>query len=370
MTKRRVKGEGSVYQRKDGRFVGEYDDANGKRRYVSGKHKVDVRAKLREKLADRDEGIVVDSEGLTVEKYLDRWLGEIRDTVRPGTFRPYEAIVRLHLKPTIGRTKLDKLNALQLQTLYREKLAAGLSPRRVQYIHATISKALKDATRWQQVKNNAAIAATPPRPISREMDILTREQARVLLRTAKRTQPKMYALYALAVSTGMRQGEILGLQRHDVDLDAGTIRISRSVYNGTVSEPKTASGRRTIMLSKLALDALRDHLARYAGGVWIFATTKGTPVSCHNLHNRSWKPLLRAAGLPHEIRFHDLRHGAASMLLGEGVPVPVVSALLGHRDPSITLRVYAKMMVDQQGTAALAMNGILEEEQVSVTDAL
>lgn len=217
--------------------------------------------------------------------------------------------------------------------------------------------------RWQLLRNNVAEAVKPPRPVKRDIDLLTREQVRILLRTAQRTQPKLYTLYALAVTTGARPGELLALQHGDVDLDTGTIGINRSVYNGVVSDPKTASSRRTIRLSKLALDALRDHLDAYAGDVWIFATSKDTPISCHDLHNRSWKPLLRAAGLPQKTRFHDLRHGAASMLIGEGVPVPVVSQLLGHRDSSITLRVYAHLLGDQQGTAALAMNGLLKEPE-------
>ena len=139
MTKRRIKGEGSVYPRGDGRVVGEYGDANGKKRYISGTTKPEVKAKLRKLLEDREVGIAYDSEGLTVERYMDRWLEYIRDRVRPGTFKPYEAITRLHIKPTLGKTKLEKLTALQLETLYRQKLKASLSARRVRYIHVTIS---------------------------------------------------------------------------------------------------------------------------------------------------------------------------------------------------------------------------------------
>ena len=150
-----------------------------------------------------------------------------------------------------------------------------------------------------------------------------------------------------------------------MDLDAGTLRIDKSVHNGRVTPPKTASGRRTVLLSELALDALREHLDAHAGDAWLFQSPVKPDMSVHRstLHKSYWKPLLRAAGLPHETRFHDLRHGAASMLLGEGVPVPVVSALLGHRDPSTTLRVYAKVMPHQQGAAALAMDGLLAEVQ-------
>jgi integrase len=145
--KRREKGEGSVYRRKDGRCVGEYEDANGKRRYVSGKTKAEVRAKLRRLLADRDEGVAYDSENLTVGGYLDRWLGALKGSVRDRTWRRHEEVVRLHLKPTLGGAKLDKLNALQIQNAYNQRLDEGLSPRSVEIIHVTLHKALKQAVR-------------------------------------------------------------------------------------------------------------------------------------------------------------------------------------------------------------------------------
>src|SRR5215211_7282126 len=138
--------------------MGEYEDANGKRRYISGKTKAEVRAKLRKLLADRDEGIAYDSENLTVGDYLDRWLGAVKGSVRDRTWRRHEEVVRLHLKPTIGGVKLDKLNALLVQTMYSQKLNAGLSERSVEIIHAALHKALKQAVRWSLVPRNVAEA--------------------------------------------------------------------------------------------------------------------------------------------------------------------------------------------------------------------
>jgi integrase len=140
MTKRRGKGEGTVYQREDGRCIGEYDDANGRRRYVSGKTKAEVRAKLRKLLADRDAGIAYDSENMTTGAYLDKWLDAVRDTVRQRTWQRHEEVVRLHLKPTVGNAKLDKLGALQVQDMYRQKLDSGLSPRSVEIIHIPLRR--------------------------------------------------------------------------------------------------------------------------------------------------------------------------------------------------------------------------------------
>jgi integrase len=238
MTKRRVKGEGSVYRRKDGRCMGEFVDANGKKRYVSGKTKPEVRQKLRKLLEERDAGIAYDSEGLTVERYMDRWLESIQDKVRPGTYKPYEAIVRLHIKPTLGSTKLDKLTALQLEKLYRQKLNEGLSARRVRYVHVTVHNALKDAVRLQLLSRNVADAAKPPRPVKQEITPLTQEQMRSLLEALK--GDKLEALYVSAITTGMRQGELLGLMWKDIDLDAGTLKVNRSVYDGLIRTCLTA----------------------------------------------------------------------------------------------------------------------------------
>jgi integrase len=227
MTKKRVNGEGSVYRRKDGRVVGEWVDANGKTRYMTSKtmSKAEMKTAIRKKLQERDEGITHDTEGLTVEKYMDRWLESIKDRVRPGTYKPYEAIVRLHIKPTLRTTKLEKLTAMQLEKLYRQKLDTGLSARRVRYIQVTIRKALKDAVRLQLLSRNVADAAIPPRPVKTEIEPLTQDQMRSLLEAAK--DDKLHALYVLAITTGMRQGELLGLMWKDIDLDAGTLKVNR-----------------------------------------------------------------------------------------------------------------------------------------------
>ncbi len=362
MTKRRVKGEGSVYRRKDGRCMGEYEDANGMKRYITAKTKAEVRQKLRQKLDDRDNGLAYDSERLTVERYMDRWLESIKDRVRPGTFKPYEAITRLHIKPTLGRTQLDKLNAMQLEKLYRQKLDSGLSPRRVRYIHVTIRKALKDAVRLQLLSRNVADAAIPPRQSKSEIEPLTQDEMRSLLDVSR--GDKLHALYVLAITTGMRQGELIGLMWKDVNLDGGTLRVNRSVYEGVVSPPKTNAGRRTIRLSKLAQSALKQHRIDAATrseriSEWVFPNANGTPIGHQNLHNRSWKPLLRRAGLPHTVRFHDLRHSCISLLLARGVPVKVVSEMAGHADISVTLSVYGHVLPDMQGTAADGMDEAL-----------
>lgn len=361
MAKRRDKGDGSVYERKDGRFIGEYTDTNGRRRYVSGKSKPDVKTKLRKLLADKDAGITYDAGTLTVQDYLDQWLDSLKGSLRPGTFGRYEEATRIHVKPTLGKVRLSRLNALQLQKLYRTKIDEGLSARTVQIIHATMHKALKQGVRWSLIPRNAAESATPPRAVKQAIQPLTQEQMRTLLTAVQ--GDKLEALYVLACTTAMRSGELIGLQWRDVNLEAGTLRVNRSVSNSGLNPPKTSAGRRTIRLSKLAVAALKTHRINVAreGRIaeWVFSTSKGTPLSRHNVHNRSWKPLLQRTGLPHSTRFHDLRHSCISLLLSKGVPIKVVSEMAGHSDVSITLSVYGHVLPDMQNLASEGMDEAL-----------
>jgi integrase len=350
--RRRTKGTGSVYTRKDGRVVGEWEDTNGRTRYIYGKDEGKVSERVAEAIKNRDAG--VDSENMTVGGYMDRWLIAIRNTVRVGTWKQYEMIVRLHIKPTLGNTKLEKLNALQIQSFYRERLDAGLSARRVQYAHVTIHKSLKDAVRWRLVPFNVADAITPPRPHKPEITPLSAEQVKTLLAAAR--GDRLESLYVLAVTTGMRIGEMFGLKWADVNLEAGTVQVRRTVAaDGAINPPKTSSGRRTIRLSKLATHAL-SRQPRTAE--WVFASAAGTPINVCNFHKNSWKPLLDRGKLP-SIRFHDLRHTAATLMLSRGVPVKVVSEMLGHADVSTTLSIYAHVLPDMQGPAADAMDDLL-----------
>ena len=160
----------------------------------------------------------------------------------------------------------------------------------------------------------------------------------------------------------MRNGELLGLQWKDVDLDAGTLQIRRAVFNSIVSPPKTAAGNRTIRLTGLAVAALKEHrlsTAKQRISEWVFPSRTGTPLSVHNVHNCSWKPLLKRAGLPPSTRMHDLRHTCATLLLSRDVPVKVVSEMLGHGDVAITLAVYQSVLPHMQESAARVMENVL-----------
>jgi integrase len=294
-----------------------------------------------------------------VGAYLDRWLDAVKGTVRDRTWQRHEEVVRPHLEPTIGNVRLVRLTALQVQAVYGQKLEGDLSTRSVQIIHATLHKALKQAVGWTLIPRNVSEAATPPRLSKREITPLSQEQARLLLEAAR--GDVLHAFYVLAVTTRMRNGELLGLQWKDVSLPNRTLRVRRTVFNGVMGSPKTLDGNRTIRLSGLAVAALEEHrlAAGQHAGEWIFPSRKGTPLSVHNAHNRSWKPLLERAGLPASTRMHDLRHTCATLLLSKGIPVKVVSEMLGHGDVAITLTVYQSVLPHMQESAVGVMDDAL-----------
>jgi integrase len=164
VAKRRGKGEDSIYRRKDGLWAGQYKvhTQNGtKTKYIYSKTRREAATRLTKDIADRDAGVVFDCGSLTVDGYLDKWLDAVRGTVRERTWKRSEEIVRIHLKPSLGRTRLDRVNALQLQYLYRSRLDSGLSARTVRMIHTTLHKALKQAVRWSLISRNVTEAVDP-----------------------------------------------------------------------------------------------------------------------------------------------------------------------------------------------------------------
>jgi integrase len=183
-----------------------------------------VAAKLAKAISDREGGLAFDAKNLMLGEYLDLWLEDsVKDTVRLTTYQGYERIVRLHIKPTLGRVKLDILTPAHLRGLYRDRLEAGLAPRMVQLVHTTLHKALKQAVADGLVPRNVAGAVKAPQPPGKETKPLAPEQARALLKAAR--EDRLETLYVLAVTTGMRQGEFLGLKWDDVDLETGTIQV-------------------------------------------------------------------------------------------------------------------------------------------------
>ena len=251
-----------------------------------------------------------------------------------------------------------------------------MSARTVRYIHTTLHKALKQAVMDGLIPRNVTEAVKPPQPTREEMHPLTPEQAKVLLQTAHETRDRLEALYVLAIHTGLRQGELLGLKWDDVDLEDDSLQVRRTLAitkSGLVfSFPKTTGSRRSVKLTSKATKALKSHLERQlaeidgVGSLWnpgdadglIFASETGEPLARRAVTKQKFKPLLRRAGLP-EIRFHDLRHTCATLLLTRNVNPKIVSEMLGHATIAITLDTYSHVLPNMRDQAAAAMEEAL-----------
>lgn len=375
--KQQGNGAGTVYPRKNkaGKVIGyrgSYFGPDGRRRYVSAKTKTEAQKSLRQAMSDADRGLLFEAGTVTVREYLDRWLADTRDTVRRNTWDRYEGIVRLHLKPSIGKTKLKALSPAHIRGLYREKLDSGLSPRSVQYIHVTLHKALKQAVMDGLVPRNVTEAVKAPRPQSKEVRPLGLEGVRLLLEAARGN--RLEAIYVLAITSGMRQGELLGLKWEDLDLESGMLSVRRSLSitkdGPTLDAPKNAKSRRNIKLTTSAAESLRRHRTRQneerlrLGSLWededlVFPGEAGQPMRPWTLLGGSFRRLLKASGLPETTRFHDLRHTCATLLLLRGVHPKFVQELLGHATISITLDTYSHVLPSMGDQASKAMEEAL-----------
>jgi len=336
----------------------------GRTRYLYGKTKKEVRDKLGDALTARDKertDPLYEGDSLSVGAYLDRWLESTADTVSPRTYERTESIVRVHLKPTLGATKLASLSPLEIQRLYREKLKEGLAPGSVRRIHITLHKALHDAVRWHVLPHNVVSTVSPPKESGEEVKALTARETKQLFEAAR--GDRLEALYVLAVTTGCRQGELLALRWDDLDLEARTLQVKRTLWKGETYPPKTKKSRRTIALPNLAIEALEQHRdKRLTDSPWVFTTRNQTPINAYYLIGHSWKKMKAKAGLSASTRFHNLRHTCATLLLTKGVHPKIVQELLGHSSISITLDTYSHILPNMQEKAVRAMEDIFKDD--------
>jgi integrase len=366
---RRASGEGSIYRRSNGRWAGDIDVPNGsgarQRKTIYGKTQREVRDKLAAKRREIAEGGQPANDRITVGKYLQDWLISKRNTVKPRTWHTYELNVRLHAEPALGNVRLSKLTPEHLDRLYADQIKAGRSARSVRHLHTILHGALKQAVRRGLVPRNVTEFVDPPRAQRHEIRTLTVEEARAFLSAA--ADDGLEALYVLALTTGMRQGNLLALRWRDVDLAAGTVRVRGTLQRGfdnelEILDPKTKSSVRQVQLSQVGVDALTRHVGRQraqrdaAGISWddrglVFTNEIGRPINASNLWGRSFRPLLQRAGIE-GLRFHDLRHTAATLLLEQNVHPKVVSEMLGHADIAITLDLYSHVTPTMHAHAA------------------
>lgn len=364
-------GEGSIRQRKNGAWEARLHLPDGRRTSIYADTRQEAARRLAEALRDRDKGIPIVGEKQTVGQYLTSWLEMVKPTIRPRTWKRYQELLTLHVIPTLGKISLAKLTPQHVLALYRAKLDAGLSSSTVHHIGTVLHGALAQAERLDLVARNVCSLVDTPRMADRELHVLTPGQVHLLL--AAVADDRLEALYVLAVTTGMREGELLALRWRDVDLERKTLSVRATLYHTKedgyiLSSPKTKRSQRQIALSALALAALRRHrlrqdLERLASPEWadldfVFPNTVGKPMDAMNLLHHQFHPLLKRAGLP-RIRFHDLRHTAATLLLGRGVNPKIVSEMLGHASIAITLDTYSHVLPTMQQSAAAEMDAAL-----------
>lgn len=369
MAKKNGQNQGSITKRKDGMYMAQLS--------VEGKRVTKYFRTVREANSWRIEtlhkiqcGLFYAGPKLTLAKYLDEWIISRKDSIKQKTLLQYKSIIDLHIKPILGTKNINEIKPADIQALYNSKISSGTGVRTVRLIHSVLHCALNHALKLGIIYRNPSDAIYKPKAIKNEMKILDENQVKSLLFAAK--GKRLEALFKLAVTTGLREGEILGLKWSDLNWDTHQVNIQRQVQrvqkSGLVfSDPKTAAGRRMILLGPGTILSLKDHYKRqlfereFMGNQWqdndlIFPSTHGTPLDPSNLLGQ-FKELLREANIPN-IRFHDLRHTAASLMLRQGISIKVVQERLGHSDAGMTLNVYSHTIPGMQKEAAEKMDEI------------
>jgi integrase len=369
---KRGHGEGSIYQTERGRWRAQITLESGKRVSKTFATRRQAQHWLVEALKSKQDGLPVATSKITVAEFLDHWFADVAShTLRPRTLESYEYLLRRHIKPALGEIRLTQLRPDHLQKFYSQKLEAKLSPRTVQYLHAVLHRSLKQAVRWGLIPRNPADLVDAPRPKKKPIRPLNTQQVSLFLKATK--GERLYPLYVLAIFTGMRLGEILGLHWEDVDLEKGQISVTTTLQflkeKGPIfSQPKSQKSRRTIVIPEAVVEVLKEHKLKQeeekllAGSKWedfglVFCTSRGTPLSSRNLL-RYFQETLRKVGLP-KIRFHDLRHTTATLLLVQGVHPKIVQELLGHSQISVTLDTYSHVMPGLQREAMKKMEEVV-----------
>ncbi len=367
---RRGHGEGSIYQRSDGRWVASISLEGGKRKTFYGKTRKEVQEQLKTALYEQQQGKLLTARRQTVGQFLTHWLEDVhKPAVRVRTYVRYEMQLRRHILPALGGMQLAKLTVQHVQKFYAQMLQKGLSPQSVRLLHAMLHKAFDYAVHVDLLPRNICDHVSLPRIEKRETRALSLEQALRLLETAR--GHRMEALFVLALVTGMRRGEIVALKWSDVNLTEGVISVQRSLVElkgGIIeSKPKSSRGYRSIILPPFALEALKKHRERqqlmrrealqWQENDYVFCTSHGTPFAAANLRT-AFKALLAKAELP-DIRFHDLRHSVATLLLELGTHPKIVQELLGHENIGMTMDIYSHVMPTMQKEAMARLDALL-----------
>ena len=377
--KKRGQGEGSIYQRSSGSWRVQIIIDN-KRAGKTFTNKSDGLSWLRKMQSQDEQGFDYFGSMIPLGEYMNQWLDAARTALREKTAYQYQRLIEKHINPYIGEIPLKDLRLSKIEQFYRTLILSGLGPRTVKIVHSVLHRAFEKAVMYSLLISNPAHGATLPKYQHAEMQIWDEVQVMQFLSSAH--ESRYEALYHLAVKTGMRQGELLGLKWSDLQWHNGTLLVQRQVQKiprkgWSFLTPKTKSGRRAIKVGDATLQILFLHRERqgiekaFTGEHWkehglIFTSKVGTPGDPSNLR-LDFNRLIGEAGLP-KIRFHDLRHTSASLMLNHGVPVIVVSKRLGHSQPSTTLDVYGHLYHELQNDAARIMDELVTPVPVELSE--
>lgn len=362
-----IKGFGFVFQRgNDGRYVAKFRvEETGKYKLLYADTEKEAYEKLQKAWLDHKQGKLATGPQRKLKDYLEQWLEEVqKERLRTSSYVKYKKVIDSYIVPALGDVQLQKLTPQQVQAFYTKKRKDGLSPKTVSSIHGVLHGALDNALRWNLVSRNVCDLVTPPKVVKPEIQTLTMEQARRLLEAAQ--GHRLETILTVALTTGMRRGELLALRWSDIDFERQHLYVRRTVdfiakYGGYVeTEPKTAKGKRMLALPSFVAEMLKSHRIQQleqrlkVGEAWeekdlVFTGLHGgyfSPRYVVKLFDR----LLKDAGILH-IRFHDLRHSAATLLLSMGVEMKVIQEILGHSNISMTADTYTHVSLTMQEDA-------------------
>lgn len=364
---RRGRSEGSIYQRKDGLWVGciSLGTHAGRRtrRTVYGHTKGEAAEKLRQLQSRADAGQLPDADSMTLETWLRRWLALIAKSVEPGTLKPYTRHVELHIAPRIGGHKIQRLKPVDIESFFARLTHDGVSAAMVRKIATTLTVALNHAVRSRLIPSNPTRGVRRPKATKPNIAHYTPEQAAKLVEACR--GERMGPLFVLLLDSAARPGEALALAWPDIDFDRSSISITKSLEDsGRVKATKTKKSVRRIDLTPATMAALHGHRKAMLaegrdvrrGPVWV--TTRGARVLPGDLSREHLAPILERAGLP-SITAYGLRHTCATMLLAANVNPKIVSERLGHSSITLTMDTYSHCMPGMQRSATDALAAAL-----------
>jgi integrase len=353
MARKRSHGEGYIKHLPSGKWHAELS-LGGKRIYYTGRTRNEVVSWIRKTGEQIEQGLTYQAASMTLGEYLQNWLASNESSVRASTHKHYKSICDHRLIPQLGSIPMKDLTADRIQSTYDQWKQEGVGLHVISKAHSVLHHALRRAEQTGLVIRNVAGHVKPPKVPQEEMKCWSEAEANQFLTTA--SSDRLYALYYLALATGMREMELFGLQWQDLEGIRNILHVRRQLTRsgGSFAPQKTKAAKRSLELGSGTLTVLQDHYQKQiqerniAGDHWhendlIFTSTIGTSLNYKNVIERSFKPLMKAAGVP-VIRFHDLRHTAASLMISKGISVFVVSKILGHARPSITSDIYGHLV--------------------------